>query len=174
MHTMFPDLMNPREMDASSESDGWYTPRWMVDAARDVLGSIGTDPATCAAAQAIVQAETWYTATEDGLVSPWFGAVWCNPPYSAPLPWVRRMIALYQSHAIDAGMMLVNCSCSPVWAQLLWTHADAVCVLGKRIDFWHPTKTNQNSSYDRDSAMFYFGTDRARFTAVFSRYGVIR
>lgn len=170
----FADLLNPRELDASDESDGWYTPTWMVDAARLVLGSIDTDPATCAAAQAIVQAKTWYTATENGLVQPWHGRVWCNPPYSDPLPWVARMTALYQAHTIDAGMMLLNCSCSPSWAQLLWRHATAVCLLGKRINFWHPTKTNANGSYDRDSAVFYFGSKRELFDLVFSRYGVIR
>ena len=168
------DMVNPRELDASSESDGWYTPTWMVDAARLVLGKIDTDPATCAAAQAIVRAATWYTATENGLVQPWHGAVWCNPPYSDPLPWAERLARLYQAGEIDAGMMLVNCSCSPKWAQHLWKHADAVCLLSKRINFWHPTKTNANGSYDRDSAVFYFGKKRDLFDVVFSRYGVIR
>lgn len=170
----FPDLLNPRELDASDESDGWYTPRWMIDAARQLLGSIDTDPATCAAAQAIVQAKTWYTATENGLAQPWHGNVWCNPPYSDLLPWAERMIRLYQAGAIDAGIMLVNCSCSPKWAQLLWQHSTAVCLLNKRINFWHPTKTNANGSYDRDSAVFYFGPQRDRFAAVFARYGGVR
>jgi ParB family chromosome partitioning protein len=168
------DLVDPRQLDASDESDGWYTPRWMIDAARLVLGRIDLDPATCAAAQAIVQAETWYTATENGLVQPWYGAVWCNPPYSDPLPWAERMTRLYQAGEIEAGMMLVNCSCSPKWAQLLWRSATAVCLFGSRMNFWHPTKTNANGSYDRDSAVFYFGPKPDLFAAIFERYGVIR
>jgi len=156
------------------ESDGWYTPQWMVDAARTTMGSIDTDPATCAAAQAIVQAETWYTAAENGLTQPWSGHVWCNPPYSNPMPWAERMVALYQSGAIGAGMMLVNCTCSPKWARLLWRQANAVCLLSSRIDFWHPSKSNANGSYDRDSALFYFGADCGGFVAAFSGYGVIQ
>lgn len=170
----FPELINPRDLDASDQSDGWYTPHWMIDAARLVLGRIDIDPATCAAAQAIVQAETWYTATEDGLVQPWRGAVWCNPPYSDVTPWSDRMVRLYQSGEIEAGMMLVNCSCSPKWAPPLWKNADAVCLLGRRVNFWHPTKTNANGSYDRDSVLFYFGPKRELFASVFDQYGVIR
>jgi len=170
----FLDLPNPRELDASDESDGWYTPSWLIVAARLVLGSIDTDPATCAAAQAIVRAATWYTAHENGLAQPWRGAVWCNPPYSDPLPWCERMAASYRAGEIEAGMMLVNCSCSPKWAQHLWKNASAVCLFGKRLNFWHPTKTNANGSYDRDSALFYFGTKADLFAAVFQQYGVIR
>lgn len=165
-------MVDPYQLDASSESDGWYTPTWIIDAARMVFGGIDVDPATCAAAQAIVQAETWYTATEDGLAQPWYGRVWCNPPYSDPLPWAARMAQSYAASEIESGMMLVNCSCSPKWAQLLWRESSAVCLLSRRVQFWHPTKTN--GSYDRDSALFYFGPERVRFAATFERYGVIR
>jgi hypothetical protein len=30
---------------------------------------------------------------EDGLALPWFGSVWCNGPYSDPLPWCQRLRA---------------------------------------------------------------------------------
>jgi ParB family chromosome partitioning protein len=168
------EMVDPRQLDASSESDGWYTPTWVIETARSVLGGIDTDPATCVAAQAIVQAKTWYTATENGLIQPWHGCVWCNPPYSDPLPWVERMAQLYRAGEIVAGMMLVNCSCSPKWAQVLWTHANAVCLFRRRINFWHPTKTNANGTYDRDSALFYFGTKKDLFKTTFERHGVIR
>ncbi len=170
----FPDLINPRELDASNESDGWYTPAWVINAARTVMGGIDTDPATCAAAQSIVQAKLWYTTTEDGLISPWRGRVWLNPPYSNVWPWADRMVRLYQTGDIDAGTMLVNCACSPKWAQHLWTHANAVCLFNRRINFWHPTKTNAGGSYDRDSALFYFGKNGDLFVDVFGAYGVIR
>jgi len=60
--------VNPRELDAGDASDGWYTPAHLIAAAREVLGAIDTDPATCAAAQAVVQAAAWYTETENGLL----------------------------------------------------------------------------------------------------------
>ena len=35
-------------------------------------------------------AETWYGVEQNGLARPWFGNVWCNPPFSDIEPWVRK------------------------------------------------------------------------------------
>ncbi len=45
------------------------------------------DVAACAEAYA---APVYYTKTDNGLVKPWFGHVWCNPPYSKIGPWVAK------------------------------------------------------------------------------------
>lgn len=35
--------------------------------------------------------EKHYTKSDDGLASPWTGAVWCNPPYGREIvKWVER------------------------------------------------------------------------------------
>lgn len=41
----------------SSQSNEWFTPARYVEAAREVLGSIDLDPASCEAGNRIVQAE---------------------------------------------------------------------------------------------------------------------
>jgi phage N-6-adenine-methyltransferase len=33
---------------------------------------------------------SYYTKSVDGLVQPWEGIVWCNPPYSSIRPWVEK------------------------------------------------------------------------------------
>lgn len=35
-------------------------------------------------------ANLWYTKRDNGLARPWFGDVWCNPPYSDIAPWVEK------------------------------------------------------------------------------------
>jgi ParB family chromosome partitioning protein len=169
----FDELLDPHALDGSHISDGWYTPAWITDAARQVMGAIDLDPATCAAAQNTVLADKWYTKTEDGLSQPWAGRVWLNPPYSDPTPWTEKLLRTYRSGDVSMCMALTNCSCSPKWAQPLWHHCSAVCLLNKRVNFWHPSKTNAHGAYDRDSALFYFGPLIDQFDAVFSRHGAI-
>lgn len=76
---LFPDLIDPKTLDAGDASDGWYTPSWVVEKARSVLGTIDLDPATCEAAQAVVKAAHFYTEHEDGLIQPWYGILRVNP-----------------------------------------------------------------------------------------------
>ena len=68
-------------------SDAQCTPR---DLALD-LGSFDTDP--CSNPRSHVQATHRYMLEhgQDGLALPWFGSVYCNGPYSDPLPWCQRL-----------------------------------------------------------------------------------
>jgi len=40
-----------------------------------------------------VPCKNYYTQAENGLLQPWYGIVWLNPPFSEPRPWVERFIA---------------------------------------------------------------------------------
>lgn len=69
----------------SSQTNEAYTPAWLVGMSREVLGGdIDLDPASCAAAQAVVQAGTVHCAPPEGQLGglgvPWFGRVFLNPP----------------------------------------------------------------------------------------------
>ena len=72
--------------------------------AADEVDDRGTDPAflyvleerfgafdlDVAAAPHNAKAPTYYTRAVDGLLQPWAGNVWCNPPYSDCGAWVRK------------------------------------------------------------------------------------
>ncbi len=62
----------------SAASVEHYTPAWVVEKARRVLGSIDLDPASCEEANKVVKATTYYS--EGGLFKPWRGCVFLNPP----------------------------------------------------------------------------------------------
>lgn len=64
-----------------------FTPARIVSAARQVLGEIDLDPASCTIAQETVCASAWYGEGSafgvDGLAEPWAGRVLLNPPGGA-------------------------------------------------------------------------------------------
>jgi len=168
---LFPDLIDPKTLDAGDASDGWYTPPRYIALARQVLGDIDLDPASCSAAQAVVRAHRYYTEHEDGLIQPWYGRMWINPPYSAPTPWVRRIITEYRAGTVTAALMLTNSYTETGW----WQDLAAVGVMlffRGRLNFWHPEKTSTQNRTGQTLA--YLGPDRTRFAEVFGAHGVIR
>lgn len=74
----------PKPVQHSSASNEHYTPKDIVEAAREVLGTIELDPASCQLGNSVVGAMAWYgpgsELAEDGLAEPWLGKVFLNPP----------------------------------------------------------------------------------------------
>ena len=54
----------------SSETAEWFTPPEYTDAAREVMGGIGLDPASCALANKLVRADAFFAIGDDGLSRP--------------------------------------------------------------------------------------------------------
>lgn len=160
-----------------TDSDNWYTPPWLIESARAVLGCIDLDPASCDAAQEVVQAQSYYTEATDGLAHAWRGCLWLNPPYSAPLPWIQRLIDTHAAGAVEAAVVLVNTANTPQWARLIW-HADyPVCLLNKRVGFWRPSGATKGGDRDQMIILVCRSDDMERrelFREVFGAYGAIR
>lgn len=70
-------MNNPQH---SSASDSHLTPEYIVEPSRRVLGHFDLDPATSEFANRLIRAGTIYTREDDGLVQPWAGRVFLNPP----------------------------------------------------------------------------------------------
>lgn len=49
----------------------------------------------------------YYTLEENGLVQPWHGAVWCNPPYSDCRSWVAKADAEWRAGGSGLGSLEV-------------------------------------------------------------------
>jgi hypothetical protein len=72
--------MIPQHLSNSAEHQ---TPAYIVEPSRKVLGMIDLDPASCAEANKVVQALTYYAPPHDGLMFDWYGRVLLNPPGGA-------------------------------------------------------------------------------------------
>lgn len=146
-------------------SDEYYTPSHELDLVRSFLGQIDLDPASSREANELVGATTYYTIADDGLAPPWFGKVFCNPPYSRGLiePFVLKF--LRERDNIE-GILLVNANTSSSWCQALLRSCDAACLCGSRIKF-----VGGASSARASSAYFYVGPRAADFCSHFAARG---
>lgn len=63
------------------------TPQAFFDKLSDRFDGFDLDVAAAAHNR---KCRMYYTAEDDGLTRPWYGNVWCNPPYSDCGAWVRK------------------------------------------------------------------------------------
>lgn len=78
-------------------------------------------------------------ANQDGLEMPWFGLVYCNPPYSAPLPWAEKLaLERGQEGRVRGAGFLVNADHSPRWWRVLTGQLALRLDFNERLEFVPP------------------------------------
>ena len=101
----------------SSQSVEWYTPPDIINLVKQVLGTIHIDPASSDRAQQWINAETYYTAKDNGFAKPWRGNLWLNPPYGSKnhktghygiSAWCEKAIADYDRGLTLQSIVLVG------------------------------------------------------------------
>ena len=81
-----------------------------------------------------------YTKADDGLVKPWWGRVWLNPPYGRELPpWLAKM------HEHRDGIALVFARTDTAWFHDYVAKADGILFLKKRVRFVDATGVQGDS-----------------------------
>ena len=159
-----------RRILTSSASVEWYTPQAIVSTARDVLGGIDLDPSSCEAANATVQATTYYTAKDDGLTKSWRGRVFLNPPYGGHAgAFVAKLVDAHARGDVPAAIVVLSDhAVSNVWFAPLWDH---VVVFIGRLAF--DTPDGPSSSPTFGTVIVGVGVDVDRFAEVFSPFGPV-
>ncbi len=108
----------------AGEQDTWLTSPELLKA----LGKFDLDPC-CPAKMPWRTARKMIHQPKDGLAVEWRGRVWCNPPYSSPLPWVQKMA----EHG--DGVMLLSANIDTRYGQLALRSSDAVLFVQGRLLF---------------------------------------
>ncbi len=160
--------------DKLSDSDEWLTAASpFLDAARKTLGKIDLDPASCAQANQIIKAKTFWTKEDDGLSRQWFGRVWLNGPFSFPLVQDFTLYAVSQHDKgnTKAAIILTNNSTDAGWFQLLLRRFP-VCFASSRVPFWRVDREGTGGAR-QGQAFIYLGSDEALFIKEFSPLGTI-
>jgi len=93
-----------------------YTPKWVFD----LLGvTFDIDVAAPVGGVPWIPALQSYSQADDGLIQPWHGLIWCNPPYSDILPWVRRL----NKHGNGIALLPHT---KGAWRREVWANADGI------------------------------------------------
>lgn len=166
------------------KSNEWYTPATYIEAAREVIGSIDLDPASCALANETVKATRYFTADDDGLSKAWKGRVWLNPPYSRegalrgmePGPhesvvklWINRLISEYHRSNVSQAILLIKADPKEQWFQPCWEFP--ICFAAHRILFDRPGLPPEKHQFG--TAFVYLGPNESQFINVFSQFGTV-
>lgn len=95
-----------RKVMHSDNSPEWGTPEKFVVAARATMGHINLDPASCTAANQIVQAAQFYDAQDDGLTRPWYGPTFVNPPGGLVREFWAKLVAAWQAQTVEQAVWI--------------------------------------------------------------------
>lgn len=132
-----------------STNNEHYTPPFIIEAARKVLGHIDLDPASCALANRTVKADRYITQVEDGLSKTWTGRVFLNPPggrrgsISGQKKWWRRLADEYAAGRVTAAIYLgfniqiLQTSQVRGTAGMLLPMHFPMCIPSRRLRFFH-------------------------------------
>lgn len=157
-----------------------YTPTPWVNFARDVFGQgIELDPASCAEANRVVQAERYYSLQSggSGLLECWqCDTLWLNPPYSAVEVSLFANKLLTELHHIDQAMVLVNACTETRWFQAMLKDCDAALFPSRRIQFWKPGETETDRPKGRNEyrqCIMYWGRNVDLFSTLGNKIGVV-
>ena len=152
----------------------WHTPDVYLHAVRQILGTIGLDPASSDEAQQTVQASRYFTAQDNALLQAWSGRVFLNPPYTQPLieHFVIRLVnEVRAGHVSEAILLTHNCT-NTKWFHAAASGAAVLCLTRDRIIFID-TK-GQQVAPTQVLVFFYFGSCVEPFADVFRPFGIIR
>lgn len=158
------DLFEPmRELGRAPTSDDHTTPRYVVNVL-DQFGRVGLDP--CTNPTSHVRARTKVMLPDDGLAVAWadHGLVWCNFPYSDPLPWVKKGLV-----EADEIIFLTSTQTGTEWGARLMRGGSAACFLEKRVHFEIDGISQGSAQFS--SLLVYRGSRNRRFRQTFEQLG---
>jgi len=170
INQVYKELKKPVQSNNSGNND-WHSPSDIIEAARDTMGSIDTDPASSEIANKTVKAAVYYTEQTNGLDKTWGGNVWMNPPYNQPLIEQFTEKFVNELPNIKAGIVIVNNATETKWFTNLSAKASAICLVAGRVKFLEPMGSKGNPL--QGQVILYFGTDVKKFNDNFSSFGQI-
>lgn len=119
---------NTAPADGTDTKDEWLTPPEIIKA----LGEFDLDP--CAPKNPPwPTAKQHFTIDDNGLVQPWHGRVWLNPPYGAEtFKWMERLA----EHKSGVALIFARTE-TKGFHKFIWQRAHALFFFEGRLAFYH-------------------------------------
>lgn len=182
MVSLFAQQSNIVQFPQQGKSNEWYTPARYIEAAREVMGGIDLDPASCEVANRTVRAKRYYTKEQNGLLQPWYGRVWLNPPYGFIHPEMKRSTKSWQKvfvehalseyekgHVEQIILLLLGSTVFRTFFQPLWQYP--VCLNPIQTKF--AREDGSTGQFGFGSIFVYLGPHEQKFIEHFSPFGRI-
>lgn len=127
----------------------WYTPPGIIER----IGlTYDLDPCSPEGGLPWIPAKRTISLPDDGLISPWSGRVWLNPPYGPPVgDWMRRLA----EHG--DGIALVFARTDTAWWHDAIPHAHLVCFIEGRLTFVNADREPGGANAGAPSALVAYG-----------------
>lgn len=111
------------------DRDTWLTPRYILSE----LETFDLDPCAAEIRPEWVGATHAYTIRDNGLIQPWTGRVFMNPPFSSTSNWLHK----HSEHGLGISLVPAMVE-SEVWNSCVWKKARAILFLRGRVRFCNP------------------------------------
>lgn len=146
-----------------------WTPPELFDAIERVFGPFDLDP--CGDGGSPVRATTIYTEADNGLVQPWEGAVYCNPPYSGAAAFLRRAHAMWSQGACPTLVLLLPVQTHmAVFHDLIVGHAD-VFFFRDRLRFAGPEGRRDRAPFP--SMLVCYGASASKIARLMAEFAMV-
>jgi len=133
-------------------TDTWLTPPSIIHA----LGEFDLDPCT-PPVMPWKTAKKRYTIADNGLISPWNGRVWLNPPYgSESAKWLSKL----SDHGNGIALLFARTE-TKTFFDFIWDMADGVLFMKGRIHFVHPDGTPAPHNSGAPTVLIGYGRNNA-------------
>ncbi len=134
---------------ARNKTDDWMTPPELVQS----LGRFDLDPCACRFQSRPLADQQYLLPEQNGLLLPWVGRVWCNPPFSELNPWIRRFLA----HG--NGILICPARTETLWFWEAWKHADGILFMKGRTRWIPADGLTKFGSFFQSDALIACGLD---------------
>lgn len=137
---------------AAMLKDEWLTPPHIIKA----LGPFDLDPCAPSDTRRLWDmASAHYSAEQNGLVLPWSGRVWCNPPYGLEASrWLDRLAG----HGNGVALIFARTE-TAMFFDHVWLKADAVLFLRGRLHFHHVDGSRAAANAGAPSVLVAYGAE---------------